>query len=181
MISNKREKIKQELASLCIKSGYQPGFTLGVTRNVNVVKGPPHRKEDIASSRTGHPEHRTPCARGSLYPNKCLMGLSILSHGTQGRRESRRRKASPQKSHPARFTCTTHFSLFSLFPHSTRPKVTACARKLGEGPRKLRILRAWRQLPLDHWSTTEQAGLGSESQTWHCLRASGQVHSYHTG
>lgn len=141
MISNKREKIKQELASLCIKSGYQPGFTLRVTRNANVVKGPPHRKEDIKSSRTGHPEHRALCTRGGLYPNKCLMGLSVLSHSTQGRRESRRRKASPQKSHPARFTCSSQRPS-GLFPHSTRPKVTARARKLREGRRKLRILRA---------------------------------------
>lgn len=49
MISNKREKIKQKLASLCIKSGYQSRFTLRVTRNVNIIKGPPQSlisKED---------------------------------------------------------------------------------------------------------------------------------------
>lgn len=59
MISNKREKIKPELASLCIKSGYQASSTLRVTRNVNVVKGPPHHKELIQSSHTGHSESRT--------------------------------------------------------------------------------------------------------------------------
>lgn len=53
MISNKRKKIKLELASLCIKSGYQPSFTLRVTRHVNVVKGPPQRKEYSRSSHTG--------------------------------------------------------------------------------------------------------------------------------
>lgn len=41
MNSNKSKKIKQKLASLCIKSGYQPGFTLRVSRNVNTIKGPP--------------------------------------------------------------------------------------------------------------------------------------------
>lgn len=44
MISNKREKIKQKLASLCIKSGYQSRFTLRVIKNktlrVNIIKGP---------------------------------------------------------------------------------------------------------------------------------------------
>lgn len=50
MNSNKSEKIKQKLASLCIKSGYQPGFTLRVSRNVNTIKGPPQSsicKEDL--------------------------------------------------------------------------------------------------------------------------------------
>lgn len=65
MISNKRKKIKQELASLCIKSGYQPSLTLRVTRHVNVVKGPPHRKEYIKSSHAGH--------SGSKTTATCLM------------------------------------------------------------------------------------------------------------
>lgn len=42
--------MKQKLASLCIKSGYQPSLTLRVIRNVNIIKGPPQsliNKEDI--------------------------------------------------------------------------------------------------------------------------------------
>lgn len=75
MISNKREKIKQELASLCIKSGYQRSFTLRVTRNVNVVKGPPHRKEDIKSSHTGHSESRITAT--CLMPDIAFIQINV--------------------------------------------------------------------------------------------------------
>lgn len=75
MISNKREKIKQELTSLCIKSGYQPSFTLRVTRNVNVVTGPPHHKEDMESSHTGHTESRTTAT--CLTPDVAFIQVSV--------------------------------------------------------------------------------------------------------
>lgn len=103
MISNKMEKIKQELASLCMKSGYQPSFTLRVTRNVNIVKGPPHRKEDIKYSHTGHSESRTTATcltsdTAFIQINVCLGTEHSQPQHMQEEEEQEEQSLFPEKS-----------------------------------------------------------------------------------
>lgn len=183
MISNKREKIKQELASLCIKSGYQASSTPQVTRNVNVVKGPPHHKEVIKSSYRGHSESRTTATCltpdvALIQTNVCLRSEHSQSQCIQKEGEQQEESLFPEKP-------SWPFLMFSQRMPGPLPTAHVlrhgmCEEALERTEEELWIHSVQRELPLDCLSAMARAGSKSPAATpriWH--KGSSPAHSEH--